>query len=304
MVETSWANHYKIGYNNYWFTFRESPLDRLDIFDDGCSRKPMSFAMEAVNTASIIAEKYGADNLCLFYSGGGDSEIVMNSFIGLGKYPRKIVFLNYGSNKYDQVNAVAYAKYYQIPIEVVNLDTEELLRSGESLEICNRYQCGQVGLSFYLKAIETYCKDYYVITGDDPYIERMHNPLTHTDDWFFFAREPFYALWKIFIKNNVDGCPNFIQYSPELFTSFWDDPIMQWLINDQTELNCSNQVKGDIYRHRFFIKPRYKSTGMETFAHLVYEQNQALLIKYPDITNQELKLPFNDLYHQLTRFIK
>lgn len=305
MIETTWANHYKIGYNNEWFTFRKSAEDRLDIFTDGCSREPMAFALEAVNTASIIADKRGKENIALFYSGGGDSEIILQSFIGAGKIPGRIIFLDYGSNDYDRFHATNYAKYFGIKLEIMKIDAEEMLTSGESLDICSRYQCGQVGLSFYMKAIEEVCKTHYVITGDEPYMERLDNPIDGTSDWYFYAREPFYSLWKVFIKNGADGCPNFIQYTPELWLSFMEDPLMKWLRSDQnTELSNSNQIKPDVYRHRFFLKPRFKSTGMEKFGHMIYDKNQELLLAHPEISTFELKQPFSKLYHELTRFIR
>lgn len=303
MIETSWSNSYKIGYNNDWFSFRQTQFDRLDIMSDGCGRVPMSFAQEAVNTASILESKYGIDNICLFYSGGGDSEIILQSFIGCGKIPSKIIFLDYGSNSYDKYFATEFTKYYGISLEIMQLDAVNLLHSGESFELCKKYQCGQIGLSFYLKAIDFLCKDYYVITGDEPYIEKMFNPITSESEWQFFAREAFYSLWKVFIYNNVDGCPNFIQYSPELFTSFLDDSVMKWLRGSQTSYTTSNQVKASIYRRNFFLRPREKSTGMEAFGPLIHEKNQELFQKYPELTQQELKVPFDQLYHQLTRFI-
>ena len=303
MVETSWCNSYKIGYNNDWFSFRKNQFDRLDIMSDGCGRAPMTFAQEGVNTAGILLEKYGYDNICLFYSGGGDSEIILQSFIGAGRVPKKIIFLDYGTNLYDRHFAMSFAKFYRIPIETIPFDAVEMLNSGESFEICNKYQCGQIGLSFYLKAIEDHCKNYYVVTGDEPYIENMQNPINGTSEWQFFARESFYSLWKVFIHNQVDGCPNFIQYSPELFASFFEDRVMRLLRNGQTKFTTSNQVKQTMYRNNFFLRYREKSTGMENFGTLIHQKNQELLEKYPHLTMQELKVSFNQLYYQLKRFI-
>lgn len=304
MITTTWANHYKLGYNNEWFTFRSSPLDRFGIMVDGASRKPKPLAEEAIIAASIITEKYGVDNITLLYSGGSDSEIVLQAFNALGKVPR-VIFLDYegGQNAYDKAHAIGYCKYHKVQLEVVTIDPIEMLNSGEAVEVAARYQCGQVGLSFYLKTLEAQCKSTFLVTGDDPYIELMSNPLTGSSEWFFYAREPFYSLWKVFIKNQVDGCPNFLQYTPELWLSFFDDPIMQWMRKGQPGITNSNQVKYEVYKHRFFIKPRYKSTGMEKFGNLVYQQNQELLMKHPDITNQELKYPFEKLYYELTRYL-
>jgi hypothetical protein len=302
MIETTWNNHYKVGYNGEWFNQRTSADDALTIDVEGGSRLPRGMNFEAVNAANIQIEKYGQHNICLMYSGGQDSEIVLLSFLASGRIPSKIVFLDYGENSYDLKHAEAFCSYYGIAMERMPIPAREMLLSGESYEVCVRNGCAQIGLSFYLKAIEELSKNYYVVTGDEPYIELLTNPLTDEKDWWFFVREPFYSLFQVFHRLGRDGCPNFIQYTPDLWLSYLDDPLMLWL-RSQQDLTHSNAVKYDIYRSRFFTRPRHKSTGMEAFTHVIHAHNQQLMQRAPHLTPSELKYPFAKLHHKLTRHL-
>jgi hypothetical protein len=299
-----WDNHYKIGYNREWFSFRSDVTDRLDIEVSGCTRVPKGVNFEAVNAANIMIDKYGQSNIALLYSGGADSEIALLSFKASDRIPGRVIFLDYGTNKYDLYYATRFCDFYGIKLEIIKMDVQTMLLSGESVDICNKYQCAQVGLSFYLKTIEEVCKTNYIVTGDDPYFEKVSNPGTGTIDWNFFAREPFYALWKVFAAAGVDGCPNFIQYTPELFLSFIDDQFMTWMRNDQTQLDTSNQIKRRIYQSRFFINMRAKSTGMEEISDLISAQNEKLLYYHPEWTMNELQYPLDKMRYELTRYIK
>lgn len=302
--EFCWDNHYKIGYNREWFTFRNDVSDRLDIEFSSCGRIPQGMNFEAVNSANIISDKYGQSNIAMLYSGGGDSEIALLSFKASDRVPSRVIFLDYGTNRYDLYHATRFCNFYKIKLEIIQVNAQEMLQSGESIDICNRYQCAQVGLSFYLKTIEEVCRTHYVVTGDDPYFEKVNNPATGESDWFFFAREPFYALWKVFAAAGVDGCPNFIQYTPELFLSFIDDQYMKWMRNEQSELDTSNQIKRRIYQSRFFINLRSKSTGMEEISDLVALQNEKLFYQHPEWTMNELQYPLDKMRYELTRCIK
>ncbi len=302
MIETSWNNHYRIGYDERWFGMRQTPHDVLHIGVAGTQRRPSGFSTECVNSARLMTERYGQENIAVLYSGGRDSEIIALSFIGYGIVPR-LIFLDYdGSNAYDKKKALEFCAYYNLELEVRPMPVTEMLSSGEAVEVAGRYQCGQVGLAFYLKALEELCKDYYVVTGDEPYIEYVSNPVTRVWEWSFFVREAFYSLWKVFVKNERDGCPNFIQYTPESWIAFWDDPHIQWLLN-QKVFTHSNQVKYDLYRARFFTKDRTKSTGMELLAPKIIEANRQLMQAFPLCSTEEVKVPFRYVYGQLTRYL-
>jgi hypothetical protein len=301
--QTSWDNHYRLGYNGRWFNRRESAADEFRIQVGGCGRVPVGVTEEAVWAARAMLDKYGRENITLLYSGGCDSEVVLQSFIGAGQVPR-VLFLDYGENRnvYDRRWAHRFCRYNGIRLEEFAVPALDILRSGEALELCSRYQCPQSGASLYLHAMERLCKDSFVVAGDEPYLELLTNPLTGAKSWFFFAREWTFSQWKVFHFNGVDGCPNFLQYTAELWLAFLRDPIMRWAFS-QSEYTTTNQLKYDLYRQRFFVRPRHKSTGMEKFGDLIYALNARLHLDLPHVENAEVHYPLEQLLADLTRWL-
>ena len=303
--QTSWNNHYKIGYNGgNWFGRRQTNQDELSIQIDGCGRMPAPVAVEAVWAAQAMIGKYGADNITLLYSGGCDSEIILQSFVGNGIIPGRVLFLNYGEgmNDYDRAWATRFCKFNGIKLEEMAIPATEILQSGEALELCEKYQCAQSGAALYLYAMERLCKDSYVVAGDEPYLELFNNPLDGTSEWSFVAREWTFSQWKVFHYNGVDGCPNFLQWTAELWAAFLLDPILQWCVS-QTAYTTTNQIKYDLYQQRFFVRKRHKSTGMEKFGHLIHDLNARLHLAKPLIENAEFHHPYQHLIGDLMKHV-
>ncbi|HVE53280.1 MAG TPA: hypothetical protein VNB23_07820 [Ramlibacter sp.] len=300
-VELNWNNHYRITYNGTEQLWRESPDDFLNIRFAGCGREPMSVTAECINSAQIIHERYGAP--IVLYSGGMDSEVILACYQALGLRPRVIVMDN-GLNAFDLRNARAYLAYHGMPHEVVAFDFRELLDSGEAEDLCVRYQCAQIGLAGHLKGLETFCRQGYVITGDDPCIQREVDPITNTASWYFMAREPYYAQMKVFLANGVDGCLSFLEYTPEQWLAFWRDPILQWLVSpEQDRWHNSNAVKYDVYTRRFFLRRRRKSTGVEPLASRIEAMNAELALKHPLLSDSELKYPYARMIRDMGRYL-
>ena len=301
--ETSWGNHYKLGYDNQWFKPRATPHDRFSIKVEGCARTPSTVTQEAVWAAQTMLAKYGRENITLLYSGGCDSEIILQSFVGAGQVPR-VVFLDYGEgrNGYDRAWARRFCRHNRIKLEEYPVPVHDILTSGQAIELCDKYQCPQSGASLYLWAMERLCKDGFVVAGDEPYLELLNNPMTGQKTWTFFAREWTFSQWKVFHFNGVDGCPNFLQYTAELWLAFLQDPIMQWAFG-QSDYTTTNQLKYELYRQRFFVATRHKSTGMEKFSDLIYGLNSRLHIDLPLVQNDEVHYPLDQLLADLTRWL-
>lgn len=303
MIETSWNNHYKLGYGKEWFAGREDPTGKLVISADGCGRVPQSITTESVYATTTMCNKYGVDNITVLYSGGCDSEIILQAFqgsVGNGKMPR-IVFLDYdGLNSFDCTNAEKYCRNNDLTLDVINVPIRELINNDRVEELCVKYQCANSGSAIYLDSIEKLCKSSFLVLGDEPYFELFEDPITGIKAWNFIAREWTFSQWKAFHFNGVDGCPNFLQWTAELFTSFMLDPIMQWMFS-QSDYTTSNQVKYSLYQQRFFVKPRYKSTGMESLVDSFVGIDSKLHTL--GIENDEVHWPYVDMIKQMTRYL-
>lgn len=300
-VELNWGNHYRISYNGTGQLWRRSPQDFLSIRFAGCGREPMGLASECINSAQIIHARYGQP--IVLYSGGLDSEVILASYQALGLRPRVIVMDN-GFNAFDLRNARAYLEYNRMPYEVMQFDFAQMLDSGEAEDLCTRFQCSQIGLAGHLKGIEAYCRQGFVITGDDPCIQREVDPVSNTADWYFMAREPYYAQMKVFLTHGVDGCLSFLEYTCEQWYAFWRDPIMQWLVSPQQDRwHNSNNVKYDVYARRFFLRRRRKSTGVEQLASRIESMNAELSLKHPLLSDLELKYPYARMMREMGKYL-
>jgi hypothetical protein len=227
-----------------------------------------------------------------------DSEIILASFKALQCAPR-IIVMNNGSNAFDLRNARAFLAYNGLDYEVFEYGFEELLDSGEAEDLCVRHQCSQVGLAGHLKGIERYCREGFVIAGDDPCLQREVDPITNTSDWYFMIREPYFAQMKVFANNEVDGCSSFLQYTAEQWAALWLDPYMRHLVApEQLDYHNSNDVKYDVYAHRFFLRRRRKSTGVEPHAPRIEAMNAELCLKHPLLSDSELKYPYSQLLQE------
>jgi hypothetical protein len=296
-VELNWNNHYEIAYNGTGRRWRESPGDFLTARFAGCGREPMGFAAECINSAQVIYDRYREP--IVLYSGGMDSEVILACYQALNVRPR-IVVMDNGFNAFDLRNARAYLNYNRMPYEVVAFDFEDMLDSGEAQELCARYQCAQIGLAGHLKGIETFCRQGFVITGDDPCIQREVDPIANTAHWYFMVREPYYAQMKVFLAHGVDGCLSFLEYTSEQWLAFWRDPILQWLVSPQQhQWHNSNNVKYDVYSRRFFLRRRRKSTGVERLAPRIEAMNAQLSLQYPLLSDMELKFPYEQMIRDM-----
>lgn len=265
MMQTSTNNFYGIGYDKP-LSMRENPHQQLAVSVGACTRKPQSLKLEALTTAALIHQNYSTP--AVMFSGGMDSEIVLQSFLGMGIKPVAI-FLDYGTNTYDKYFAETYCRYYGIPLNTVTVNAAKFFREDICLDVGEKYQSANPGIALYCHAIEALQKEYFLVLGDEPHTEFLFNPMDRTkDEWTLVAREWTYATWKPFIRNDIDGCPNFLQYTPELLSAWFAHPWQQQL-HSQSEVTNSTAVKYQIYQAEFGCKPRHKSTGMEAYTYML-----------------------------------
>jgi hypothetical protein len=256
----TWDDYVKIGYNDGFFNKRSHVNDVMKFSFNPSIRKNYGFNEEAIITANIMDEHYGVSNMSILYSGGIDSEFIAKSFLLYGKVP-DLVFLDFGFNSYDKNKAISFAKGFNLKLHVIELDVVNLHDSGESFDLCKKYQSSQSGYAPYLKAIELLSKSSYLILGDDPVFECKK--IGEDFDWYYCVREHTFSWWKAFYLNGQVGCPNFILYSPELFYSFINTRRMKHLFS-QSETLTSSAIKPYIFREAMGLSLRYKMTGTES----------------------------------------
>ena len=82
-LELSQNNHFKFGYNGAWFNERSEDRDQWIVSYGRCSREPEDWRSECLETARLI-QSSTSKPINVLFSGGIDSEVVLQSFMFAG----------------------------------------------------------------------------------------------------------------------------------------------------------------------------------------------------------------------------
>ena len=104
------------------------------------TQTPNSWFTESIRSAQLIKES--ADSpLVLLFSGGLDSEYMLNIFRHAG-IDFKVAIISYGDyNIHDNKHAFEYCKAHGIEPIVIDIDMDWFINSGKIIEIANLAKC-------------------------------------------------------------------------------------------------------------------------------------------------------------------
>lgn len=243
-------------YNNYIRGSGSGTSWFVDI--DSVSRPVKSYYEETVIAAEMIWSQKSSP-LYLCYSGGLDSEYVLNVFLTLGMNIQPVIMrtqYNYPETKY----AFKLCKEKNIKPIIIDLDYDKFIKSGKFIEIATETKCA--AYQYIANMWLTSQIDGTVITGDsDPHLFLNEDNKWYIDEW-----EPTHRQFDYFKKHNIEGTPFFISYTPEQFLSFIVDPTMQRLANNEIPGKTgSYSSKVHVYNNqaKFILEQRTKLTGYE-----------------------------------------
>src|SRR6202034_2708172 len=81
--QLSHKNHFRFGYNGRWFVERRTPEDEWCVAYGRCERPVLHWRAECIATSRLIRHSTNYD-LWVLFSGGIDSEVVLQSFLFAG----------------------------------------------------------------------------------------------------------------------------------------------------------------------------------------------------------------------------
>lgn len=241
--------------NNYIKTSGSGSTWNVEI--TGPSRPVKSYYEETV----IAAEKLWSQKtspLYLCYSGGLDSEYVLNVFLQLGMNIQPVIMrtqYNHPETKY----AFKLCDEKNINPIVIDLDYDKFIESGKFIEIATQTKCA--AYQYIANMWLTSQIDGTVITGDsDPHL------FLNEGKWYIDEIEPTYTQFEYFKRNNIEGTPFFLSYTAEQYLSFLLDPTIQQLANNEIPGKTgSYSSKVHVYnnQNKFTLEQRTKLTGYE-----------------------------------------
>lgn len=292
MVEITYQNHFKFGYDNTWFIKRSSRFQNWTC-QYGTVNTILSVKEANKQAALLIANQAKTLNkkIFLMLSGGADSEVAARAFIDAGVSFTAALLeyrLSATPNKIENQFELDYAKQfiqqYQIPSLVHIMDPEVFWRSAEFEEITemSKTVSPQLAATMYFGRYLSRNHNAFVVLGQgEPYLYRQFG------SWWFREREMIGSWARFWYLDKIYGTSGFHQYTPEQMLAYIVDPIIIDLINsdikstDQVVNNA--MVKHELYQHHYpesKLATREKYHGFERLFWQEWEVRNKLKERY------------------------
>ena len=270
-----------LSYNNY---FKQSGNgSSWTVHLDKCKNNIIdSFTNECIRSAKLV-EQTALHSLTILFSGGIDSEFMIRVFQSAGiKF--NVAIIDYGHwNEHDTNYAYDFCKINGITPQVINVDVEDLVYSGEFKDIAHTAQCCAYQMIPVMKGI-TKVSGTVIMANGEPYFKNYDGIWK----WQETERVNSYNRW--YEINNIDGTPDFLRYTPEMVVAFARDPIIQELVENKRPGKLSTRTsKHKLYSTNYNFVPRQKYTGWE-----VLEESPIMEQVFSNI--EDVRLLYNGVY--------
>lgn len=284
----------KLTHNDYFTTSGTGTDWKVNI--SKCTKKHIEdFHNELVNAAKIIYEE-SSSKIMLLFSGGLDSEYMLNIFTK-AKIPFEVAIISYGKyNVHDTQYAHTYCNNKNIEPIIIDTDIEDFIKSGKISDIASSVKCCAYQMPSVMHSIAKLDGTIIMASGE-PYIKNFNGV------WKYEETERVNSYMRWFEKNGIDGTPDFLRYTPEATLAFLRDPTVKDLINNKLPGKLSTRTsKHKIYSKNYSFVPRPKFTGWEEIEKTTLMQNDAFKI-FDDLQlnhNGVFELEVKDLESLLT----
>jgi hypothetical protein len=244
-----------ITYNNYFSCFGSGST--FTVKRNKITRPPNTFLEEACIAAEEIYKNRN-EILYLMYSGGIDSEFMLSVFLSLNiPFVPVIIDLQPNYNLHDTKYAFSFCKQNSLTPLIISIDFDEFVMTGKINEIAETAECAWYQLPTTLFAEQQLKGSVITASGEPDFVKKDNK-------WFYYELEEIKARINWREKNNIDGTPFFMSYTPEMCYSFIEDDIFASLLNNHRPgYQHSFNYKKNLYRKFFPLKNRPKYTGFE-----------------------------------------
>ncbi len=240
----TYKNHLIFGYNKNAFVTRKKKEDEWFLEYGPISRLPFSWKEECIHTAKVIREQTGLPIKVLF-SGGWDSNVVMESFRLAGIPVSAVIVKMKNYNLHDIRWAVEYCETYNIKMELLELDILHFL---ENELFVYGDLCQLVSPQFLVPVWAMDQIDGFPIIGlGELFLQREIG----TDFVYDSDNEKHRLFSRFLISRKRDGAPEFFKYTPELKLSHLIDPETRYWAKNSRKLRHISTVK---YKHELYSK--------------------------------------------------
>lgn len=282
--------------NNFYRTRGSQDTFSVDI--DPVKREVKSYCEELLLNAQEIYDNKDGELFCM-YSGGIDSELVLEVFLSLGmKITPVIVKMDMGLNNHDFTWAEEYCKKRNITPLIYNLDIKKFISSGEILKLA---ELTKTSAYQYLSTVKAALSlNGTVLTGqDEPYIGFDKD----TNLWYYTEKEKWCAWARLYEEKRLVGTSCFLSWSSETLLSFMLDPQIVKLGTNQLPGRLGTlSSRKHVYGRMFPMPDRIKYTGWELVEQdeIFNHDNLKSVINLESTFNGEFKIEYSNLVKTLS----
>lgn len=270
MLPFTLDQHFSYGYGDGIFNPEEKVPGNFWCKYSRCSREPLSFKEECIETAKLISTKATemGRTLYLFLSGGLDSEVMVKSFIAAGIDFRIITFkFKYGLNQHELALVDEFIKLNCLEgrHEYFEIDLVKWLRTTADLaadaQVSN---AGNLPHMYLMSHVWENLNGLPVLGNGDVYLEQIDG------EWKYVELEYMLSWFRHAVKHKIYGAIGFYQFTPEITLAMLREPKIERLgLGKDAYANklsdTSRFVKYRVYlEHWPDLKLRPKFSGTES----------------------------------------
>ncbi len=221
-----------------------------------CENMPMDFKSEALRAAKLIAKE--SNNIWISYSGGIDSEFIIQVFLEAGiQFRVATIVMKDGSNDYDLQHSRNFCKRMGIKLHEFEIDLEEFYKNDlETYAVATNCISPQFPVHMWLWDQ----LDGFIVAGHgDPIFKRKDSR------WYLQIQKKEDSVFRYAQWRNRNMAPGFYVYTPELLLSFMlEKEVSNMFIAPKLAgLRDIAQVKHLVYSKYYDMVEREKRTGFE-----------------------------------------
>jgi len=296
MFEYTLNNHHIYGLENELYTYSPDLTKHKKWFCKygKCSYVPdADYKEECIKTAWLIKKNNPDELLNVYFSGGLDSEVVIESF-NHAKIPITISILKLADdlNKHDIDYAINYCQERNLKYTIFELDFNWFIQSGNAKKYADLYRCPSfvgLGLMWTLDRMP----GFPIIGAGD-----FFHKLEHIDDKLFIAEfENRLSIQSYLIRAKKKGIGLFFKYNPENILSYLSMPIVKSIY--EKNISIDDCTKHDFYKEYFkdiLIRPKYHGFEKVTIPRDVWDYVKDTYVGY----NCEYRVLYDDVIESLT----
>ncbi|MBO01929.1 MAG: hypothetical protein CMG35_04750 [Candidatus Marinimicrobia bacterium] len=252
-------------HNNYFTTSGHGSRWKVKLKSG--DRFPDNYYKESIRAARLLDSSIDAP-LVLLFSGGLDSEYMVNVFIKSG-VEFKVAIISYGDyNKHDNKYAFEFCKKRNIEPIVIDVDIEKFITSGRIIEIANEAKCCAYQIPSIMEGILK-VDGAVIMANGEPYVKNFDG------DWRWEETERVNSYMNWYKQKNILGTPDFLRYTPQMTAGFLLEPRVMKLVNNELPGKLSTRTsKHIIYSQNFDLAKRSKFTGWEKLEQTDFMNNE------------------------------